>query len=290
MALRPTPPSERCLTPDERTAFALGEADAAARAAVSRHVLRCAACRAALDAEERVVGRLRAFAASPAWASDLAAADLAHDARTRRRRRAAVGGVAAAAALLLALATAPSVLERVRDRGDGAGPVATAATRPVVGVTRHERDGALAADDEAPLPASEVSALVAAQARDGRWRATTGGDPHHDVGATGLALLALLRGHAALPEGLAARAIADGVRWLAPRADDPRVAGERERAVAAAALAAVHRATGDRGVGAAAERARRSTAPAAAQGVPDAARALAYVRTARPLTLAASVR
>ncbi|MBL9089472.1 MAG: hypothetical protein JNM10_20200, partial [Planctomycetia bacterium] len=70
------------------------------------------------------------------------------------------------------------------------------------------------------------------------------------------------------------------VRWLAPRADDVDLAGDRERAVAAAALEAVHLATGDRAVGTAAERARRSLPRGAApHGTPDPARALDFVRT-----------
>ena len=268
----PPPPADRdvadrgpCIAPADLTAFVLGEGDDAHRGEIARHVFGCAACRARRDAELELVGRLEAFADLGSWEEDLAAADLAAAAARRARRRGAFAG-AAAAAVLAALSVGLPFGTRGPRAGEDAGPAA--------------RVGPVAArvPGRAPIDPT-TTALLAAQAADGRWRATTGVE-RHDVGATGLALLALVRApEASLTTGPVARAVASAVRWLAPRADDADRAGDRERAVAAAALEAVFVATGDRAVGTAAERARRSLprgTPVA--GTPDPARALDFVR------------
>ncbi len=269
----------RCIAPADLTAFVVGEGDDATRGAIARHVFGCATCRARRDAEQDLVGRLAAFADLGAWEEDLAAADLARTATARARGRGALAGAVAAAVLAAAVVGLPFATR---------GPAVDAAPATAV-ETATPGNGA-------PF----ATALLEAQAPDGRWQATTG-LARHDVGATGPALLALLDGlerlerlggrfragppsqhhlgEGALSKGPVARAIADGVRWLAPRADDPQQAGDRERAVAAAALQRVFEATRDRAVGAAADRARRALAPGAlGPPLPAAADVFAYVR------------
>lgn|GEM_PF-2714695 len=281
----PPPPTpdpagrDRCVAPADLTAFVLGEGDDATRSAIARHVFGCAACRARRSAELDVVGRLEAFADLGAWEEDLAAADLARSGTTRARRRGAFAGAAAAAVLAAAVLAAAVVGLPFGTRGpavDGVAPGLEARARVAA--------AAPSAASVTSTPTSPTAALLEAQASDGRWQATTG-LARHDVGATGLALIALLDGRpgALAPESLVhgpvARAVAAGVRWLAPRADDPQQAGDRERAVAAAALARVFDATRDRAVGAAAERARRTLAPGTPGPVlPAAADVLVYVR------------
>lgn len=262
----PTPDAPRrgpCVPPADLTAFVMGEGDDATRGEIARHVLGCAACRARRDAELEVIGRLEAFADLGSWEEDLAAADLARAATTRARRRGAFAGAAAAAVLAAAIVGLPFGTR---------GPVAREDAAPAVAAVRPPATGPVALD-------ATTSALLAAQAADGRWRSATGVE-RHDVGATGLALLALVRApEAGATTGPVARAVAAAVRWLAPRADDADHAGDRERAVAAAALEAVYVATGDRAVGTAAERARRSLPRGAAPTpAPDPARALDFVR------------
>src|SRR5437763_3676837 len=92
----------RCVVPSDLTAFALDEMPAARRAAVSRHVLRCVACRTRLDRESAMFARLRGFSADAAWEDEVAAAVLAFSARGRTLRRAALAGVCAAAVLVAA--------------------------------------------------------------------------------------------------------------------------------------------------------------------------------------------
>ncbi|MFO0931290.1 MAG: hypothetical protein U1E39_01125 [Planctomycetota bacterium] len=288
----PTPDAGRdgrgpCVPPADLTAFVMGEGDDASRGEIARHVFGCAACRARRDAELEVVGRLEAFADLGSWEEDLAAADLARAATMRARRRGAFAGAAAAAVLAAAIVGLP-----FGTRGPVAGeavapPVAAAPSRAPVGAGLDRTAVGATAVDPAVVDAT-LGALLAAQAEDGRWRAATGVE-RHDVGATGLALLALVRApEASWTTGPVARAVAAAVRWLAPRADDVDHAGDRERAVAAAALEAVFVATGDRAVGSAAERARRSLPRGAAPlATPDPARALDFVR-AGPRELASA--
>lgn len=287
----PTTPDDGCVPAAALTAFVLGEGDDAGRAPVARHLLGCAACRARHDAEAAVVARLTAFADLGEWEQDLAAADLEVAGARRRARRAVAAGAVAAAALVVAALGLPAV--RRADAPPARASTARAAAEtgsPTAAGSRTERSartegGAAAAGrgagqgDVGPDPTAR--ALLAAQASDGRWRSATGVEKH-DVGATGLALLALLDGDGGavgLEAGPVARAVADGVRWLTARADDPHAAGDRERAVAAAALQRVADATRDRAVAAAAERARRSVPTAVRPGpLPAPRQVLAYVR------------
>lgn len=219
-----TRPDERaCVGADALTAFVLGEGDGVERERVARHLLGCAPCRSRRDAEAALLRRLQAFADLGAWEEDLARADAALRHRRRRLVRGALAGGVAAAALAALLVGRPHP-----------------------------------PDVEAPTAPSARDALLSAQATDGRWRSATGVE-RHDVGATGLAVLALLRDDPdAVRSGPSARALSAAVKWLAPRAAQARDLGERERAAAAAALEAVHAATRDRAIGLAAERARRS--------------------------------
>src|SRR5438034_10429890 len=108
MVLRgPPPPDERCVDAADLTAFATDALPAARRAAVSRHVLRCARCRATLDRDAAMLARLRGFARAPSWEDDVGAAMLARGARGRARVRGAAGGAVAAAALVAAWVLAP---------------------------------------------------------------------------------------------------------------------------------------------------------------------------------------
>ena len=281
----------RCIAPADLTAFVLGEGDDASRSEVARHVFGCAACRARRDAELEVVGRLEAFADLGSWEEDLAAADLARTATTRARRRGAFAGAAAAAVLAAAIVGLPfgtrgPVAREVGEPSVASASASATASDPAVRPSAATTVGATTGDPKLVDP--NVGALLAAQAEDGRWRAATGVE-RHDVGATGLALLALVRApEASWTTGPVARAVAAAVRWLAPRADDVDHAGDRERAVAAAALEAVYVATGDRAVGSAAERARRALPRGGAPlGTPDPARALDFVR-AGPRELASA--
>src|SRR5688572_6992335 len=264
-APRTTPDGDRCARGAELTAFALGEGSSERREALARHLLACARCRREADADAALVGRLRRFADLRPWEEDMAAADLADAARGRRRRRAALAGGLVAAAMLAAASLAPSGLGPAREPS---APRATAS-----------------ADTGTPSPSSSPSAvasLLSAQAPDGRWRAAGAGE-RHDVGATGLAILALLRGNdVSLEQGEVGRAVAHGVRWLAPRIQDERAASTRDRAVAAAALAEVYARTRERTLRTLVDRARSPRETAAVErwaGSIDPSRALGFIRT-----------
>jgi hypothetical protein len=237
---------ERCVPAADLTAFGLDELPAGRRAAISRHLLRCANCRSSLDREQGIFARLRSFSEASSWEDDLAAADLAHGAGVRARRRGAFVGAAAAAALVAALLVwptgfpLPSAVPGSASRSAEFSPIA----------------GPAGSSSSIMLSPSAEAALLGGQAADGRWRASTG-DDRHDVGATGLAVLALaqtrpdaLRLRPAGSAGPAVRAVANGVRWLAShldagdgRADAPSA---RDRAVAAAALLEVYGVTNER--------------------------------------------
>jgi hypothetical protein len=202
-------------------------------------------------------GRLRGFAAAPAWEDELAAADLAHAGRVRARRRGVVGGVAAAAAVVAALLAVPAG-PTSRDET----PAGSVAARPAADSRSAEPSSSAPA-----LSAADEAALVRAQASDGRWRSTTG-DERHDAGATALAVLALanaraseLRAGTAVP---ATRAVADGVRWLEARVADAAAAGDaasrRDRAVVATALVEVYAATREPALRAVVDRALQAVA------------------------------
>jgi hypothetical protein len=237
---------ERCVSAADLTAFALDELPVGRRAAISRHLLRCASCRTSLDREQAMFARLRGFAETSSWEDDLAAADLAHGAQVHARRRGALAGAAAAAALVAALLSWP--MGSPSPASAPGGFARPAASSPITGPAGSPISIALSASAQA--------ALLRAQATDGRWRASTG-DERHDVGATGLAVLALARTrsdalHAgpASSEGAAVRAVANGVRWLSAHldADDarPDAPSVRDRVVAAAALLEVYGATNER--------------------------------------------
>ena len=271
---RASAPGERCVAPADRTAFALGQLegdeDGARREAVSRHLLRCAACRAEVDAVSALGARLRGFGAGGDWEADVGAALAAERGRARVRRRAAFAGFAAAAAVVAALGAGIGFSrdEGVRTPASDVGPVAI---RPPTAPAAT----AAAAAPVSPEVARERARLLAAQASDGRFSASTRvGGARRDEATTGLAILALVGEGRGLPaDAAAARAVADAVRWLRLRQTaSGRFGGEqagavRDQAIATAALLEVSAATGDAGLRAVADRGVR----ALARDVADAA-------------------
>lgn len=248
----------RCISAADRTAFALGhfldEADEARRAAISRHLLRCPACRAEVDAISMLGSRLSTFGSGGDWEADLGAALAAERGRGRVRRRAALSGVAAAAGVVVALAV--GLGRDARSPASDAGPVVDSTARASTAAPR------------APYPlgtALSVGKLLAAQAADGRFPAAAHvGGPLHDEAATGLAVLALVgEGRGLAGDAEATRAVAAAIRWLRMREGGsgrfvPDSASHvRDQAIATAALLEVGAVTGDAATRSSAERAVR---------------------------------
>jgi len=252
----PPPPTDRtrdddCLSPADRTAFALGELDDLEHAVVARHLLRCARCRVDVDAAASIAARLSAFGRGGDWEADVGAALAAERGRLRVRRRAALVGFAsaAAAATLVGALWLGGTTPTRQPLGSDAGPVAESTTPPP------------------PLGTSvERAQLLAAQSSDGRFSAAPSiGGARHDEATTALAVLALLREDGGVPkDAAAARAVAAAVRWLRVRQSPSGRFGPestsdpRDQALATAALLEVGSATGDAVVRAAAERGVRA--------------------------------
>src|SRR5438477_3108705 len=176
---RPDPLAGPCVPAPDLTAFAHGELADWRRAEVSRHLLRCPACRADASGDARVLARLLALGAEgDAWRGEAVAARAAL-ARRRRTGLLSAGAGAAAAAVLIAGFAAL--------RAQGTGPAEGRAVASLAGPALSARAKAPPAT---PLSADE-SALLASQAPDGRW---AGGAAGGDEAATGLALLALVAG------------------------------------------------------------------------------------------------
>jgi hypothetical protein len=207
---------------EDLTAFAHGELPEWRRAEVSRHVLGCEPCRRSLAASRDVLsllGEVGRFGIESLRA-ELAARRPARAARLLRRVATAAS---VAAVVALGVLLAPPRGPAPAPGGGGLTPVASAA--------------------EVPLTPDQ-RALVAAQHEDGRWAAEASfGGPRRDEAATALALLALLpRDADALRSGPAARAVADGVRWLVTRGGAARAERDPgpDLAVATCALLEVY--------------------------------------------------
>lgn len=226
----------RCVPGADLTAYAHGELPDWRRAEISRHLLRCAACRADAEADKALLSRLRSFgAAGEDWRAEVAAAGAEVAAGRRARWRAAVVGALAAASVLVTLS-----LLRPGGSGspenDGASALATdQLTFPDIGFTA--------------LPTDEAT-LLAAQSMDGYWEA---GGGWRDEAATGLAVAALAaRRGKALGDDTVAQAVIAGADWLLERLrKDGRLGGEgpegaAAHAVATLALLEVYSANGDR--------------------------------------------
>jgi hypothetical protein len=207
------PASDRCVPGEDLTAFAHGELAAWHRAEISRHALRCAACRAALSDAERVFFALRSLgAAGGDWREDLTGAIAARG--VDRRRRAGVLTLATTASAVAAAALALAVLgpHAGRTSPEGSPPpfasdVAIADARATPRVAR----------DAPPPSAQDAAALVREQRPDGRWAAPdAGGGASRDDAATGLALVALAP---RADDPAVAKALGRGAMWLLSRQD-----------------------------------------------------------------------
>lgn len=261
---------DRCVSPADRTWFALGrssddpsldDANAARRAEISRHLLRCPACRADVDSISFLGSRLSSFGSGGDWEADVGAALAAERGRLRVRRRAAFAGFAAAASIVAALWVGVGRGERSPE--SDAGPVADSIASP-------EATATIVASG-APAPATmgtpvERARLLAAQGDDGRFSAAANvGGARHDEAATGLAILALIGESRTVPSDPAtARAIAAAIRWLRTRQGasgrfGPEATSHvRDQAIATAALLEVSIATGDPELRASADRGVRA--------------------------------
>lgn len=234
-----TPSHDRFhVAPDDLTAFAHGEFTEWRRAEISRHVLACESCRETLKDSRDVLGRL-------AEVGRFGIENLRADVAARRplwRSRALkklTTAASIAAVVALGVVLAPP-------RGPSAAPES-----PTTGTT--------ATAAELPLT-PEQTALVALQQPDGRWAAETAlGGARRDDAATGLALLALMpRDAEGLKSGPAARAVGEGMRWLASRPRGP------DHAVATCALLEAFALTGDAKVKSTLDRAIRRLAASVA--------------------------
>ncbi len=268
---------ERCIPAADRTAFAFGEfegdADGARREAISRHLLRCAACRAEVDAVSALGARLRGFGAGGDWEADVGAAMAAERGRARVRRRAALAGFAAAAAVVAALGVGIGFGRDSDSRSPAsdAGPVANS-TGPTSGDVSRTAPAAPSVPPATPASSPRVAAdratLLAAQSSDGRFSASAKvGGSRRDEATTGLAVLALVGESHGLPhDPAAARAVADAVRWLrlrqtaTGRFGAEATGSPRDQAIATAALLEVSAVTGDAALRAAADRGVRALA------------------------------
>jgi hypothetical protein len=291
--------------PADLTAFSHGEFPEWRRAEVSRHLLRCPACRAEAEGARDVLGRLASLgAAGDAWRDDLAAAGAALR-LLRRRSGLAVGAGAAAAAVLAAGLLFVRAPERPvptahtagthtagartssADASPAAGEAAAVPARPGVRVPRAPDDAGLSPDEKR---------LLATQRPDGRWRADEGAEvAASDEAATGLSLLALAaRRPDALREGPVARAAASAVSWLLGRRRaesgalalaGPEDAHVRDRAISTAALLEVWSATREPGLYPAVDAAVRDVARRAPQALADVDARWSRAALARAQTL-----
>jgi hypothetical protein len=247
----------RCVPGADLTAYAHGELPDVRRAEVSRHLLRCATCRAEADETRALFGRLRDFGAEGEdWRAEIAAAGAPAAAGRRTRRRAALAGLASAAAAALALAVG-------FPRGAEPPPAAREAGLSEVVAMYPEIGGTLLPEDE--------SALLQAQQLDGRWAAGGGA---RDEAATSLAVAALAgRYGRGLADDTVGQAVRAGVEWLLARRALPSVGlpadgapdaardgseSTAAQALATAAVLEVYAATGDRALRPALDRALRS--------------------------------
>jgi hypothetical protein len=240
MARADAPPA--CVPGPDLTAFAHGELAPRRRAEVAGHVLRCERCRASLEESRGMLALL----------SLLRPASVAAGAR----RTSAARSMSVAPLLALGAMAAAVVVAAV-----------SWWPRDVSAPSRTEPPVVTARASEAAWSAPEVSALLRAQAADGRWPAEADfGGSRNDEAATALALLALMPEDArVLSDGPVARAVAGAARWLLARereSGEPAIdsASLRNRAVSAAGVLGLYAVTKDESLRLPADRAVRRLA------------------------------
>lgn len=239
-----------CPPAADLTAFAHGEFPEWHRAEISRHLLRCPACRDAAEGARDVLARLAALGTDgDAWRDDLAAAGAALSLSRRRSGLAVALGAAAAAGLAVGVWLLPAP--------GTPSPRTTDLARHAVPAGRDAPAALRRPSSPAAALSSDERRLLATQRPDGRWKDDAGTRAlASDEAATGLSLLALAaRRPEALRGGPVGRAAGAATAWLVGRrradaatgsasaAASADGAGGRDRAISAAALLEVWSAT-----------------------------------------------